>query len=105
MAAPANGDDFETVARRALFKAHLRAVQRHFKLLERVPPRFVARGWELDDRVDIAMMALCFVAMRMPTLKVEVFRGANDPPCWASIVGATEAGRVVEALELGDLIR
>jgi hypothetical protein len=90
--------------RRALFAVFLRAASRRFNLVEVVPQRFVARGWELDDRVHIATLALAFVAMRRPLMKIQVFRGADDPPCWAKIVGFSSAQDIVEALELRDLI-
>jgi hypothetical protein len=90
--------------RRALFTVFLRAANRRFNLVETVPQRFAARGWDLDDRVHIATLALAFVAMRKPLMKIEVFRGADDPPRWAKIVGLSTAGDIVEALELRDLI-
>jgi hypothetical protein len=102
-APPVSG--YVDVARRALFGAFLRAASRRYNLLERVPARFAQRGWDLDDRVQIATMALAFVAMRKPDAKVEVYPSANDPPCWAKIVGATAASVVVDALELRDLIK
>lgn len=91
--------------RRALFAQFLKVVQRQFNLIERVPERFKKRGWACDDRLAIATLALCCVAMRRPDITMKVFPGTDDPQCWAKIVGVSTAEKIVEALELRDLIK
>jgi hypothetical protein len=93
-------------ARRALLAQFLRIAQRRFNLVERVPKRFAARGWDLvGDRVEVATAALAMVAMRQGKVKLRIFPGTDDPPEWKGLVGFSEASRIVEALELGDLIK
>lgn len=87
-------------ARRVLLVGTARALN----LLERMPVRFRKRGWDLDDRVHIAISAVCCVRLRCALTVFTVFPGANDSPEWASITGKTTAAKIVEALELSDML-
>lgn len=89
------------MAKRALLIGAARA----HGLVEAVPARFKARGWDCDDRVHIATAALACVALNVGKTRFRIFPGTDDPPCWAAITGVTEARKIVEALEIGDLLK
>lgn len=85
-------------------KAALVGAARGLGLLERMPERFRARGWALDDRLHVATAAVCCVALRQGRVRFLVQPGTDDHECWTKIKGMTPAVDIVEALELEDML-
>lgn len=88
------------VARKALLAGTYRALG----LEGRMPMRFKARGWALDDRAHIASAAVCCVKLGVGLTSFKVPPGTNDSPEWKALYGGASASRIVEALELGDML-
>ena len=86
-------------------KVLLTGTARGLDLLKRMPKRFTARGWDLDDRCHIAIAAVCCVKIRCPKTKFTVPVGTDDPPCWKAITKEhVSAQEIVTALELDDML-
>lgn len=83
----------------------LAGTARGLGLMERMPARFRARGWPLDDRMHVATAAVCCVALRVGKTRFKVFPGTDDPRCWSELVGLNEAQKIVETLELQDMLK
>ncbi len=94
-----------TQTQTAITQALLVGAARALNLIERMNKRFKARGWDTDDRVHIAVAAVSCVKLNVPKTSFRIAPGTDDPPCWKSIVGSSSAERVVEALELRDMLK
>ncbi len=89
---------------KAMKKSILVGTARGLELMRRMPERFIARRWDLDDRVHIASSAVCFVRLGLSQQMFTVAPGTDDPACWKSLTPRASASQIVDALELNDLL-
>lgn len=73
--------------------------------IARVDQRFSHRGWPKDDRMHIAVAALCYVKLGIGMQIFRVPPGSNDAKCWEAITPRAPAQQIVDALEIGDILQ
>lgn len=96
-------------AKLAAKKAFLVGAARGLKLLERMPPLFLRRGWRVDQgRIEIAEAAICLMALGALGQPINVPKELWDSPEWR-FAGETEgrvtAAEVVAHLDLKEMLR